>query len=261
MPFSKIQVLNASGSKADLLKEGLDITFDRDITYYWVEKVNGVDKVHYFNQTYVEKLYAKHFRNIVNQKTLPTNTLGFNPRNLTPEALKKLESQEAKQAALAAKLYDQTVIEDVLGHAESYGDDLLRMVNPEYHAVALQNPAKVADAIFNKGMERFNFADDLWKQAQANSGWEKEFLEGRYVNEMMEGCRQLKKVFGLLKNRDAQRHLFSKIPGDVEKAVKIIENLDGVQVKLSDAQARLAEMGYSFADLAKEISDLVYQIG
>ena len=261
VPFSKIQVLNASGSKADLLKEGLDITFDRDITYYWVEKVNGVDKVHYFNQTYVEKLYAKHFRNIVNQKTLPTNTLGFNPRNLTPEALKKLESQEAKQAALAAKLYDQTVIEDVLGHAESYGDDLLRMVNPEYHAVALQNPAKVADAIFNKGMERFNFADDLWKQAQANSGWEKEFLEGRYVSEMMEGCRQLKKVFGLLKNRDAQRHLFSKIPGDVEKAVKIIENLDGVQVKLSDAQARLAEMGYSFADLAKEISDLVYQIG
>ena len=261
VPFDKIQVLNASGSKGDLLKKGLDITFDRDITYYWTEIVDGVEKKHYFNQTYVEKLYAKHFRNIVNQKTLPTNTLGFDPRSLTPEAIKKLETQEAKQAALAAKLYDQTVIEDVLGHLESYGDDLTRMVDPELHAFALQHPEKVAEAIFHKGNERFTYAAELWTQAEAYSGWEKEFLQGRSVSEMMEGCRQLRKIFGLLKDRDAQRHLFSKIPGDVKKAIKIIENLDGVQVKLSEAQARLAEIGYDFTKLAQEVSELVYKIG
>lgn len=261
VPFDKIQVLNASGSKGDLLKKGLDITFDRDITYYWTEIVDGVEKKHYFNQTYVEKLYARHFRNVVNQKILPPNTLGFDPRALTPEAIKKLETQEAKQAALAAKLYDQTVIEDVFRHLESYGDDLERMIDPELHAFALQHPEKVAEAIFYKGNERFTYAAELWTQAESHSGWEKEFLQGRSVSEMMEGCRQLRKIFGLLKDRDAQRHLFTKIPGDVKKAIKIIENLDGVQVKLSEAQARLAEIGYDFTKLAQEVSELVYKIG
>ena len=78
---------------------------------------------------------------------------------------------------------------------------------------------------------------------------------------MMEGCRQLRKIFGLLKDRDAQRHLFTKIPGDVKKAIKIIENLDGVQVKLSEAQSRLAEIGYDVTKLAQEVSELVYKIG
>ena len=261
VPFDKIQVLNASGSKGDLLKKGLDITFDRDITYYWTEILDGVEKKHYFNQTYVEKLYARHFRNVVNQKILPPNTLGFDPRALTPEAIKKLETQEAKQAALAAKLYDQTVIEDVFRHLESYGDDLERMIDPELHAFALQHPEKVAEAIFYKGNERFTYAAELWTQAESHSGWEKEFLQGRSVSEMMEGCRQLRKIFGLLKDRDAQRHLFTKIPGDVKKAIKIIENLDGVQVKLSEAQARLAEIGYDFTKLAQEVSELVYKIG
>ncbi|MBO4673087.1 MAG: hypothetical protein J5616_01895 [Bacteroidaceae bacterium] len=256
--FSQIQVLNATSSKAGLLKEGLEITFDRDITYYWIDAQN---KVHYFNQTYVESLYAKHFRQVVNKKILPKNTLGFDPRSLTPEAIKQLESQEAKQAAIAAKLYDQTVIEDVFGHFESYGDDLMRMVDPELHADALRNPAKVADAIFHKGAERFDYADDLWRQAEALSGWEREFLQGRSVSEKMEGFRQLKKVFDLLKDRDAQRHLFTKIPNNVKEAVRTIEHLDGVTVKLSQVEAKLAEQGFTFKGLAKEISELVYVIG
>lgn len=77
----------------------------------------------------------------------------------------------------------------------------------------------------------------------------------------MEGFRQLKKVFELLKDRDAQRHLFTKIPNNVKEAIHIIENLDGVQVKLSQVEAKLTELGFTFKSLAKEVSELVYLVG
>lgn len=257
VPVSKIKVLNATSSKADKLKAGLDITFDRDITYY--VEVNG--KPVYFRQDIVEALYAKHFRNVTNSHTLPPNMTGFDPSKLTPEAIRRLETQEAKQAAIAVKLYDQTVIEDVFGHFESYGDDLMRMVDPKLHGAALQNPAKVAEAIFHKGAGRFDYADDLWRQAEALTGWEKDFLQGRAVSETMEGFRQLTKVFNLLKDRDAQRHLFSKIPNNLKEAIRAVEHLDGVTVKLSQVEAKLAELGFTFKSLAKEVSELVYVIG
>ncbi|MBR3455872.1 MAG: hypothetical protein IKH26_11145 [Bacteroidaceae bacterium] len=257
VPISKIKVLNATGSKADKLKAGLDITFDRDITYFI--EVNG--KPVYFRQDIVEGLYAKHFRTIVNSYTLSPSTTGFDVSKLSSAAIRNLANKEAKQAAIAAKLYDQTVVEDVFGHVESYGDDLMRMVDPKLHGDSLQNPAKVADAIYHKGVSRFDYADELWRQSESMTGWEKEFLQGRSVSEMMEGCRQLKKVFELLKDRDAQRYIFTKIPPDLKQAMGIIEHLDGVTVKLSLAEAKLAQMGYTFRDLAKEVSELVYKVG
>lgn len=252
---SEIKVLNASSSKTDLLKLGLDVTFDRDITYYWVD-ANGTN--HYFSQLYVERLYAKHFRNIVNEHTLPKPTAGFNRSALTTKAAQQLEAQEAKQAAIATKLYDQTVVEDILGHVESYGDDLLRMIKPELHGEVLQNPAKVAEAVLHKGTSRFNYADKLWKEAEAATGWEKEYLQGRCVSEMMEGCRQLKKVFQLLMNRDTIRNTVPKIPKDLKEAVKIIWNLDGVNITLSQAEVLLKTKGYTFQSLAEAVSNAVY---
>ena len=257
MPIDKIKILGATSSSADLAK-GLNITFDRDVTYYYV--LNG--KPHYFSQTYVEKLYAKHFRNVVNSRTLTPSTTGFNPGQLTPQALKSLEEMEAKQAAIAARLYDQTVVEDVARHFESYGEDLNRMVNPELHGEALKNPTKVAEAVLHKGTSRFDYADELWRQAElADSVVQKEILEAQAVSEMMEGCRQIKKVFDIIKARDAVRNTYSKIPDEVNRAVDILRNLNGVETKLSQAEAALAQKGFTFRSLSQAVSDAVIQVG
>ena len=93
------------------------------------------------------------------------------------------------------------------------------------------------------------------------TGWEKECLQAHSVSEMMEGCRQLVKVFDLLRSRDAQRHVFSRIPSDLKKAVESVRNLDGVSLKLSEAETALSKMGYTFRSLAKAVSDAVVQIG
>lgn len=249
--------MGATSSSADDLAKGLNITFDRDVTYYYV--LNG--KPHYFSQTYVEKLYAKHFRNVVNSQTLAPSTTGFNPSQLTPQALKSLKEMEAKQAAIAARLYDQTVVEDVARHFESYGEDLNRMVNPELHGEALKNPTKVAEAVLHKGTSRFDYADELWRQAElADSVVQKEILEAQAVSEMMEGCRQIKKVFDIIKARDAVRNTYSKIPDEVNRAVDILRNLNGVETKLSQAEAALAQKGFTFRSLSQAVSDAVIQV-
>ena len=254
-----IKVLGATSSSGDDLAKGLTITFDRDVTYYYVKG----DKTYYFNQEYVEKLYAKYFRESVNTSTMGgTGMKGFDPSKLTPEALKKLEELEAKQASIASRMADQTVIEDVLRHFESYGDDLPRMINKDLYGEALKNPAKVAEAVLHKGMSRFNFADDLWRQGEMAGGIvKKQLLQGQAVSEMMEGCRQMKKVFKLLKDRDAVRNTVTKIPDDLKQAVRLIENLDGVTTTLSQAEVALSQVGYTFQSLAKGVSDLVYLVG
>lgn len=260
IPVNKVQVYKgATGSKGDLLKEGLDITFDRDVTYYYI----GVDKkMHYFSQRYVEALYAKHFRNVVNSRTLSPNKLSFNPASVSKETAKKIEMMEAKKAAIVARVYDQTVIEDVLHHEESYGVDLDRMIKKELHGEALRNPAKVADAVFHKGAERFDRADRLWSMARMTEGRiKKELLERRAVSEMMEGCRQLQKTFDLISSRDAKRHIISKISTRLRDAIDLLRKLNGVENKLSEVEAGLEKMGYSFLSLADDVSETCIKVG
>ena len=115
-----------------------------------------------------------------------------------------------------------------------------------------------AEAVLHKGTSRFDWADDLWRQAEAATGWEKECLQAHSVSEMMEGCRQLKKVFQLLMNRDTIRNTVPKIPKDLKEAVKIIWNLDGVNITLSQAEVLLKTKGYTFQSLAEAVSNAVY---
>ncbi|MBP5374895.1 MAG: hypothetical protein J6Y38_01020 [Bacteroidaceae bacterium] len=254
-----IQVFGATSSSGDDLVKGLTITFDRDVTYYYIKG----DKPYYFNQEYVESLYAKYFRESVNTSTMGgTGMKSFDPSKLTPEALKKLEELETRQAAIASRMADQTVIEDVLRHFESYGDDLPRLINKDLFGEALKNPAKVAEAVLHKGMSRFNFADDLWRQGEMAGGIvKKQLLQSQAVSEMMEGCRQMKKVFKILKDRDAVRNTVTKIPDDLKLAIDVIENLDGVTTTLSQAEVALSKAGYTFQSLAKGVSNLVYLVG
>ena len=258
VPFSEIQVLHASGSSADDLVKGLTVTFDRDITYYY--KVGN--EIHYFNQELVEKLYAQNFRKVVNSHTLPKSLTGFDPSKLGPAALKKLEEMEARQAKIMTQLYDQMPIEDVMKHFESYGDDLVRMILPEFYGEALKNPAKVAQAILHKGTSRFDLAEKLWSQAASmDSILQKNLMQARAVSEMMEGCRQLTKTFKILSDRDAVRHTFTKVPDGLRSVMNRLKQLDGVTTTLSEMETALAGRGYTFYSLAEAVSNLAEVIG
>ena len=154
--------------------------------------------------------------------------------------------------------YEETVIEDVLGHPESYGDDLNRIIDEKYFGESLKDPAKVAEAIMHKGTSRFDYADKLWAQAQATDGMlKRELLQAQAVNETMEGCRQIKKVFDLLLARDQYRNLPPKISDELKEAVGLLRPLNGVDYKLSQVEMALAEKGYTFRSLNKAVSEAV----
>ena len=259
MSIDKIRVFKATSSKMDDLLQGKSLTFDRDVTYYWIEaEGTAQETIHYFSQTRTEELYAQHFREVVNARTLQPQIAEFNVTQLTPEAQAALQRLEEKQAAIAQRLYDQTVIEDVLGHPESYGDDLNRIIDEKYFGESLKDPAKVAEAIMHKGTSRFDYADKLWAQAQATDGMlKRELLQAQAVNETMEGCRQIKKVFDLLLARDQYRNLPPKISDELKEAVGLLRPLNGVDYKLSQVEMALAERGYTFRSLNKAVSEAV----
>lgn len=259
MSADQIRVFKATSSKMDDLLQGKSLTFDRDVTYYWVEaEGTAQETVHYFSQTHTEKLYAQHFREVVNARTMQLQIAEFNVTQLTPEAQAALQRLEEKQAAIAQRLYDQTVIEDVLGHPESYGDDLNRIIDEKYFGESLKDPAKVSEAIMHKGTSRFDYADKLWAQAQATDGMlKRDLLQAQAVNETMEGCRQIKKVFDLLLARDQYRNLPPKISDDLKEAVGLLRPLNGVDYKLSQVEVALAEKGYTFRSLNKAVSEAV----
>lgn len=258
VPFSAIQVKNATGSSARDLVKGATVTFDRDITYYYIVG----DKVHYFNQELVEKLYAQNFRKVVNSHTLSESLTKFDPGNLGPAALKKLEELEARKAKVMMQLYDQMPIEDILKHFESYGDDLARMVDKTLYGEALKNPAKVAQAIMHKGISRFDLADQLWRQAGSlDSVLQRNLMQARAVSEMMEGYRQLSKTFKILCDRDAVRHTVTKVPDGLRKVMEQLKQLDGVTATLSEMEAALARQGFNSRSLAETVGHLAEVIG
>ena len=51
-----------------------------------------------------------------------------------------------------------------------------------------------------------------------------------------------------------------KIPKDLKEAVKIIWNLDGVNITLSQAEVLLKTRGYTFQSLAEAVSNAVYLV-
>lgn len=78
---------------------------------------------------------------------------------------------------------------------------------------------------------------------------------------MIEGCRQLKKTFDLISSRDAKRHIISKIPTRLRDAIDLLRDLNGVDSKLSEVEAGLEKMGYSFLSLADDVSEACIKVG
>ena len=245
-----IKILGATSSDKMKLLSGKSITFDRDVTYFYIDKVTG--KKVYFPQKATEKLYAREFYQVAQGGA----TANFNPLKDPVGGVLKNFSKEM----------DQTIVEDVLKHPESYGVDLDRMIKAALHGEKLKDPTKVAEAVFYKGKERFVTAAKIMKEAQrAGSAVEKLDLEATAIGEMIEGCRQQVKVFKLLDSRNIARMTVngeSRIPNSLREGIAVLEKLavDG-SITFSQASDSLARMGQNFETIFVGMYRAVGDIG
>ena len=165
-----------------------------------------------------------------------------------------------------AKEMDQTVVEDVLRHAESYGKDLDLMIKKGMQGMKLTDPQKVAEAVLYKGNERFYIAEKMMKAAEKMANPEDKLNHQlTAIGEIIEGCRQQVKVFDLLDARDIARlgtNGASKISPTLREGVAILRKLavNGT-TDLTTAQKALRKLGYSLTDLTAEMYRTVINIG
>lgn len=243
-----VKIFGATSSDKAKLLSGKSITFDRDVTYYYIDKATG--KMEYFPQSITEKIYAEEFYQVARLGTSGGQS-----------AVLKSTTQAAREFA---KKMDQTVVEDVLHHAESYGIDLPKMLDKALKSQKLTNPEKVAEAVLYKGQERFYIAEKLMKAAK-EAGEDALDLQASAISELIEGCRQQVKVFDLLDARDIARlgvNGASKIPNALRGGIAIMRKL---AVKgttdVKTAQSALSALGLTFEEVTKEMYRTVLAIG
>ena len=243
-----VKIFGATSSDKAKLLSGKSVTFDRDVTYYYIDKATG--KMEYFPQSITEKIYAEEFYQVAR--------LGSSGGQ---SAVLKTTTQAAREFA---KKMDQTVVEDVLHHAESYGVDLPKMLDKALKSQKLTNPEKVAEAVLYKGQERFYIAEKLMKAAK-EAGEDALDLQASAISELIEGCRQQVKVFDLLDARDIARlgvNGASKIPDALRSGIAIMRKL---AVKgttdVKTAQSALSALGLTFEEVTKEMYRTVLAIG
>lgn len=243
-----VKIFGATSSDKAKLLSGKSVTFDRDVTYYYIDKATG--KMEYFPQSITEKIYAEEFYQVAR--------LGSSGGQ---SAVLKTTTQAAREFA---KKMDQTVVEDVLHHAESYGIDLPKMLDKALKSQKLTNPEKVAEAVLYKGQERFYIAEKLMKAAK-EAGEDALDLQASAISELIEGCRQQVKVFDLLDARDIARlgvNGASKIPNALRSGIAIMRKL---AVKgttdVKTAQSALSALGLTFEEVTKEMYRTVLAIG
>ena len=243
-----VKIFGATSSDKAKLLSGKSVTFDRDVTYYYIDKATG--KMEYFPQSITEKIYAEEFYQVARLGTSGGQS-----------AVLKTTTQAAREFA---KKMDQTVVEDVLHHAESYGVDLPKMLEKALKGQKFTNPEKVAEAVLYKGQERFYIAEKLMKAAK-DAGDDALDLQASAISELIEGCRQQVKVFDLLDARDIARlgvNGASKIPDTLRGGIAIMRKLavkGSTDVKT--AQSALGTLGLTFEEVTKEMYRTVLAIG
>lgn len=243
-PQYKIEVLNATSSSKEALIKGQKLTMDRDITYFWKDEFG---EVHYFNQKSTTDLYNKEFYE---------KALGH-------------KAPDSKIANRFAGKMDQTNIEDVLRHPESYGDDLGRMLSsdPKTQARRLLDPEQVSDAVTYKGKEWFGKGEALLENAKGITDLtERQLMQSQGVSSIMEGLRQEVKQFKNFVNpRDIARMEFngaSRIPEKLRAAVICCSKIDiESPAALVRIQRELSALGYTFNSFAEAMGQAIKDIG
>ena len=243
-----VKVFGATSSSKAKLLSGKSVTFDRDVTYFYVDKATG--QTRYFPQKLTEQIYAEEFTEVMR---LGTNSGSVGILKSTKDAAREF-----------AKKMDQTVVEDVLKHSESYGVDLPKMLDKALQSQKLTNPEKVAEAVLYKGQERFYIAEKLMKLAK-EAGEDSLDLQASAISELIEGCRQQVKVFDLLDARDVARlaeNGTSKISPVLREGIAILRRLavkGNTDVKT--AETALHSLGLTFEEVTKEMYRTVLAIG
>ena len=244
----EVIIYGATTSDKVKLLSGKSVTFDRDITYYYIDKVTG-NKV-YFPQRITQQIYAEEFYEVAKLGTRQSSS-----------AIMKATNDAAREFA---KKMDQTVVQDVLRHSESYGVDLPKMIEKALQGQKLTNPEKVAEAVLYKGQERFYIAEKLMKAAK-KAGNDSLDLQASAISELMEGCRQQVKVFDLLDARDIARmgtNGGSMISSTLRNGIAVLRKLavDG-STDAKTAQSALSAIGLTFEEITKEMYRTVLKIG
>lgn len=243
VPEHLIKTTNATTSDAALLIQGKKVTMDRDITYYWVD---GQGNPHYFSQKNTTALYNKEFYE---------KSLGYRP------------NADGAASRWAGKM-DQTNIEDVLGHKESYGLDLDNMLDPKNHGKALLDPDKVSDAVTYKGKEWFRKGEAMMEQAKNITDLtERQLMESQAVSSLMEGIRQEVKQFdNFVHPRNLARfdvNGMSKVSPNLRKAVECARKITDMKLPeaLVKVQRELAALGYTLDSFAEAMGQAIKDIG
>jgi len=243
IPADRIQILNASSSSQELMRRGKKTTIDRDWTAYY-ENSKGENV--YFNQSMTEQIYNDSFF----------------------EASQGFKNKDADFSRRYAQSTDQTVIEDVMGHGESYGKDLDKMLDKKLHTVALDNPDKVAATVSEKGKEWFQRGDELMAEAAEISDIpERQLKLAKAIGNKMEGHRQLVKQFdNCINPRDVARRSgaeASKIPERLRVAVEMCRQMlrNDSNITLTDLENSLQALGFTPDSIADSLGHVIRQIG
>ena len=243
IPEHMIEKLNATTSDKMKLIKGQKVTMDRDVTYFWKD-ANG--DIHYFSQKNTTELYNKEFY----QKSL-----GY-------------KASDSKFANRWAGKMDQTNIEDVLHHAESYGKDLDNMLKPELHKQALLDPTKVGDTVTYKGKEWFGKGEALLENAKSITDLtERQLMQSQGVSSIMEGIRQEVKQFDNFVNprniARLQANGASRIPDNLRAAVECCRRINKMESAdaLLQIERELSLLGFTRDSFAEAMGQAIKDIG
>lgn len=243
IPSGKIQIMNASSSSQEMMKRGKKITIDRDWTAFYI---NSKGEYVYFDQRLTEQVYNDSFF----------------------EASTGFKSKDADFSNRYGIKTDQTVIEDILGHAESYGTDLKNMLDKTRFDVALDNPDKVALTVANKGKEWFERATRLFDKAETISDVaDRQLMLAEAISQRMEGYRQLIKQFdNCINPRDVARRSSaeaSQIPERLRVSIEMARRQFEIRspFALTDIENSLESLGFTPEGFADALGAAVRQIG
>ena len=254
----------SSSSKADL-KSGKKVTYDRDTTYGYLDEDGTFHVLKEPSQEEITNLYNEKFHEkATGIKKTDTTKLG----ELAEEGvdINKYQKMEKNLSDKYAGKMDQTNVQDVLNHPESYGEDLQRALDPKLHKEALVDPDKVGRAVTYKGQERFARGEALLKEAELlTDPVEKLAKQSDAIGEMLEGCRQEVKVFdNFVDSRDIARidiNGVSKISDNLRAAIEVMRTAEKGTTTLGQIDTALAALGYTRDMVAEEMGDVVRAIG
>lgn len=243
IPSGKIQIMNASSSSQEMMKRGKKSTIDRDWTAFYI---NSKGEYVYFDQRLTEQVYNDSFFEV---------STGF-------------KSKDADFSNRYGLKTDQTVIEDILGHAESYGTDLKKMLDKTRFDAALDNPDKVALTVANKGKEWFERATRLFDKAETISDVaDRQLMLAEAISQRMEGYRQLIKQFdNCINPRDVARRSSaeaSQIPERLRVSIEMARRQFEIRspFALTDIENSLESLGFTPEGFADALGEAVRQIG